>query len=285
MPLFSKIKGIIGNIFTLGIGSDAHALADHTDGVAVTDNSGMVGANIVIARPHGASQDIHGATYLDVKERVVDIEFAFDGDTYTPGSNEGKYGICHTSGGSCTAGAIYLEVSAALTPIPMYKMMMACSRMTFSGTVGMVEDGIYLSESASAPYGWTLKGDAGPSGTGQVKTISLPFSYADIGSPVSSSATVPAGAKVYKSTVRVSTAFTGGAAPTCLVEIHGTSVDTTIQDTSDNNLAMPTPPNYFDNSDVLDIPPGEGGPVRVTLGGTAAFGVGEVEVMYALPLN
>lgn len=284
MPFFSKVRGIIGSIFTLGIGSRAHALKDHDDGVAIRDNGDANNANIVIARPQGVNQNVHGTTYLDLKERVVDIEFAFDGATYTPGSNNGKYGLCHTSGGSYTAGAIYLESGLSLTPIPMYKMIAACSRITFSGTVGMVEDGFYLSESAVAPYNWTLKGDGGANGIGRVKTISLPFSYTDIGSPVHSSTTIPSGAKIYRSTVSVSTAFSGGASPTCLVEVEGTSIDTVLQSTADNNLAMPTPPNYFDNEEVLNVPPGEGGPLRVTLGGTATAGVAVVDVLYAMPL-
>lgn len=285
MPFFSKVKGIIGNIFTLGIGTSAHAVKDHTDGVAIRDNGDANNANIIIARPHGADQNIHGATYLDVKERVVDIEFAFDGYSYTPGSNNGKYGMCHTSGGAYTAGAIYLETGLSLLPIPMYKMISACSRITFSGTVGMIEDGFYLSESATAPYAWTLKGDGGSSGIGIPKAISLPFSYADIGSPLHSSTAIPSGAKVFRSTLRITTAFSGGSSPTCLVEVEGTSLDTVLQSTADNNVAMPGPPNFFDNEEIIDVPPGEGGPVRITLGGTATAGAGEVEVVYVSPLN
>jgi hypothetical protein len=285
MAFWAKIKGIVGNIFTLGISSTAHALKDNVDGVAVRNNSDTQNANIVVARPQGVNQDVHGATYLDVKERVIDIEFAFNGSSYTPGSNNGKYGFCHTSGGAYTAGAIYLESGLSLDQIPQYKMMMACSRLTFTGTVSMVEDGLYMAESGIAPYSWTLKGDGGASGAGIVRVLAVPFSFTDIGTPVYSTSSIPSGAKVLRSTVRMDVPFSGGSNPTCLVEVDGSTVDTVLQATSDNNVSMSNAPNHFDNEEIISIPTGQGGRIRITLGGTATTGSGEVMIMYVQPLN
>jgi len=284
MAFWSKITGIIGNIFTLGIGSSAHSLKDHTDGIAVRNNADAANANIIIARPQGAYQDIHGATYLDVKQRIIGIEFAFDGDVYTPGGNNGRYGICHTSGGTYTAGALYYEVGANMLPVPMYKMLLASPEMTFSGTISMVEDAIYMAESASAPYSWTLRGGGSAMGLGVVKTVALSFSYTNIGTPVLSTSTIPGGARVLRSSLRVGTPFSGGSNPTCAIEVHGATVDTSLQATADNNVLM-TGINYFDNEEIISIPANEGGPVRVTLGGTATAGSGELEVVYVQPLN
>jgi hypothetical protein len=284
MAFWSKITGIIGNIFTLGIGSNAHALKDHTDGIAVRNNADGANANIIIARPQGVNQDIHGATYLDVKQRIVDIEFAFDGDTYTPGSNNNRYGICHTSGGTYTAGAIYHEVGTDLFPVPMFKMMMASPQMTFSGTISMVEDALYITESASAPYAWTLRGGGSAAGLGVVKTIALSFSFSNIGTPVLSTSSIPGGARVLRSSLKIGTPFSGGSNPTCLVEVHGANVDTLLQAVVDNNVLM-SGVNYFDNEEVIAVPLNEGGPVQVILGGTATAGTGELEVVYVQPLN
>jgi hypothetical protein len=283
--VWAKLKGIVGNIFTLGISSNAHALKDDTDGVAIRNNADSQNSNIIIARPQGVNQNVHGTTYLDLKERAVDIEFAFDGSTYTPGSHNTQYGMCHTSGGGYTAGVIYLETGVNLDPIPMYKMMLACSRITFTGTVGMIEDGLYLSESAVPPCAWTLKGDGGATGIGIEKMIRVPFTFNDIGSPVYSTASIPAGSKILRSTVVVNTSFTGGSGPTCLVEIDGATVDTILQATADNNLALTSPINYFDNTELIEIPAGQGGRIRVTLGGTASTGTGEVDVTFAQPLS
>jgi hypothetical protein len=285
MSFWAKFRGIVGNIFTLGISSSAHSLKDNVDGVAIRNNNDTQNANIVIARPQGVNQNAHGTTYLDLKERTVDIEFAFDGGTYTPGANNAKYGMCRTSGGAYTAGVIYLETGLSLDPIPMYKMMLACSRISFGGTVSMIEDGLYLAESAVAPYSWTLKGDGGASSTGLVKMISVSFSFLDIGTPVFSTASIPGGSKVLSTTVELDAQFAGGSSPTCLVEVNGVAIDTILQSTSDNNIAMSNTPNYFANDETIGVPFGQGGPVRVTLGGTASTGNGEVIIMYVQPLN
>jgi len=285
MALWSKIKGISGRIFTFGNHETAHSLKDDADGIAVRNNGDTQNANIIIARPQGSYQNTHGTTYLDLKERAVDIEFAFDGSSYTPGSNNNKYGLCHTSGGAYTAGVVYLENGLDLDPIPIYKMMLACSRITFTGTVSMVEDGLYLAESAVAPHSWTLKGGGGVSGAGQVNVVTVAFSYSDIGAPVYSTSSIPSGSKIVKSTVRVHTAFSGGSNPTCLVEVDGPSVDTVLQATVDNNISLGSAPNYFDNEEIIDVPAGQGGRVRVTLGGTATTGSGEATVMYVQTLN
>jgi len=116
--------------------------------------------------------------------------------------------------------------------------------------------------------------------SGHSPAIVIPFSWTDIGTPKVSTATVPATAIVAKVTVITTLAFTGGSNPTCLVEVHGAATDTTISSTSQSNL---TTIGQDVAVDLTDIPSGQGGPVRVTLGGTASAGSGKVVVEYLVP--
>lgn len=280
MSVFKKIKGIIGDILLLGIENTAHAIKDNTDGVAIVQNDESTLANAVVARPQGASQDTHAATYLDLKERVIDIEWSFNGAAApAPGTNTGKYGLCHTSGGGFSAGNIYLDDGAALTLIPMYHMMACSPRAAIVGTVSMIADGFYVAEGSAAPWSWTLKGDGTVSYTGVVLAIEVPFGFADFPGTKSSTTNIPLNAKVIRSIVKVNTLFTPGAAPTVAVDINGAPT-TTLRATTDQNLKVA---HQFDVVD--EITCAAAGPVQLTLaaGGAVLAGAGTCLVEYVTP--
>jgi hypothetical protein len=223
---------------------------------------------------------------LSLFNRVVDIEFAFDGADYVPGSYEGKLGICYTSGGVYVAGAIYRETEGAAVPLYMYQGLMACPRMDVSGVdVTMAADGIYLAQSATAPYLWCSKGGggSGPVLTGVPRVIALPFNFTHLGTTKSTATSIPAGARVLETVIVVPAPFTGGIAPTCELRVHGPAGDVTLQTLADINLGLPDPPNVFQNTAAMTIPAGRGGPVQVVLGGTATAGSAEVYVTYVQP--
>lgn len=280
MAVFKKIKGIIGDLFQLGISDTAHAIKDHTDGVAILANDGTTPANAVIARPQGVNQNTHAAAYLDVKERVIDIEFNFDGGGVVPppGTNTGKYGICHTAGGGYGAGTIYFDDGATLSAVPMYQGICCSPRTAFTGTVSMVSDGLYLAEGTASPWSWTIKGDVVQAYNGIVQAIEIAFGFADWPGPKSSTTSVPENARVIRSIVKVTAAFTGGS--TLLIEVDGAAIDTVVQSTTDNRL---TKINQYDVVDEIPIPAGEGGPVRLTFGGAAVAGAGTALIEYVLP--
>lgn len=284
MSVYKKLRGIIGNLFTLGIDTTNHSIKDHTDGVELTNYDGTVRANAVVARPQGVNADIHAATYLDVKERVVDLQFYFDGASApAPGANTGTYGICHTSGGGFSAGQIYFDDGVALLAVPMYQGICCSPRAAFTGTVSMIADGLYLAETAATPFNWTLKGDGTPIYTGLVRAIEVPFGFADFGVGTKSSTTsIPENARIIRSLVKVTTAFTPGANPTVLVEVNGAATDTTIQTITDNNVKRVA---QYDVVDDIPVPAGEGGPVRLTMLPAVGVlaGVGTCIVEYVVP--
>lgn len=281
MGVFKKLAGIVGDTFKLGIGDLAHALVDHTDGVKITANDGTTAANAVVARPQGTNKDTHASTYLDVKERVIDLEFSFSGGT-PPTPAAGLYGICHTSGGGFSAGSIYLSTGAIIATtdiIPMYKMMMATPRSTVTGTVSMEADALYIAESGSAPYTWTKKSPSAAD-VGDILTIKVSFGWANMGTNVDSTASIPDTASVVRSSVVVTTLFSGGSNPAATVLSHGGAGDDTLQSTTDNNLKKA---NQYDVDDIIPIVATHGGPVRVTLTGTATAGAGYALVQYTTP--
>lgn len=279
MSVFKKIKGIIGDIFLLGIGDASHGIKDNTDGVAVVANDESTLANAVVARPQGASQDTHASTYLDTKERVIDITAGFDGAA-PPAHVAGQYLLCHTSGGGYSAGNIYLDDGVAFNLIPMYHMMCASPRVAITGTVSMIADGLYLAEGAAAPWSWTLKGDGTVTYTGVVLAIEVPFGFADFPGTKSSTATIPTNAKVIRSIVKVSTLFTPGVSPTVAVDIDGPVTDTALRATSDQQLKVA---NQYDVVD--EITNADGGPVRLTFaaGGAVLAGAATCLVEYVTP--
>jgi hypothetical protein len=281
MSVFKKIKGIIGNLFVLGIDDTNHGIQDHADGVEVTNYDGSVRGNAVVARPQGGNQNIHAATYLDLKERLIDITAGFSGGA-PPGHVAGQYLLCHTSGGGYAAGNIYLDDGAAFNLIPMYHMMCCSPRASITGTVSMIADGLYMAEGAAAPWTWTLKGDAVAAFTGLVQSITVPFGFADFPGTKSSTTNIPAGAKIIRSLVNVTAAFTPGSSPTLLIEVDGPATDTALQNTTDNNLKRT---DQFDVLDEIPVPAGQGGPVRLTLaaGGAVGAGVADVQIHYVTP--
>jgi len=271
MALIPKIAGTSSD--TLQIGLTGNVIKTDTDGLAIRDEADANNKNLVVARPQGASQDVHAATYLDTKERALLIEFSFAGGTPpSPGANTGKYGFCHTSGGSYNAGAVYLDTGAALTTVPIYKMHQLLTTTAVTGTVSLIANGAYIAQTASAPYTWTLKGDGSGTNTGVRKTIKVAVT-ATAGN-FDSTTSIPSGAKVLKVYTDVKTAYNGAA--TIAVVINGSS-PLTVQATSENR---PNKINLYQTTPWLDVGGTNAGIVRVTLGGSPTLGAAEVFVEY-----
>jgi len=271
MGLVHKIVGISSE--TLQIGLSGNQVKNDTDGLAVRNEADNANKNMVVARPQGASQDVHAATYLDVKERALLIEFSFNGGSPpSPGANTGKYGFCHTSGGSYSAGAIYLDTGAALTTVPLYKMQEMLTTTAVSGTVSLIANGYYIAQTASAPYTWTLKGDGTGSNTGVSKSIKVAVT-ATAGN-FDSTTSIPTGARILRVWTNVTTAYNNNA--TIQVQING-GTPLVVQATTENR---PSKINLYQNTPWADVAAGNAGVVRVTLGGTPSLGAADVVVEY-----
>lgn len=128
-----------------------------------------------------------------------------------------------------------------------------------------------------------LDNQSGGGGGGVIispNVVVVDFDYTSMGTSLFSTITIPENSLINRTTVIVDTAFTGGSGPTCLVDVDGASVDTVLSDTTQNDLSEV---KQWDVFDITKIPVGEGGLVRVTLGGTASAGTGRIVVEYELP--
>lgn len=271
MALYDKIAGTTSE--TLQIGLTGNVIKNHTDGLAVRNEADDANKNLVVARPQGANADTHAAPYLDVKERVLLVEFSFDGGSPpAPGVNTGKYGICHTSGGSYNAGAIYLDDGVALTAVTINKSHLLLTTTAVTGTVSLIANGIYIAQAAAAPYSWTLKGDGTPTSTGVQKAVKVTVGSA--AGNFDSTTSIPSGAKILRVLTDVQTLYDGAA--TIEVRING-ATPLTVQATTENR---PNKVGLYANTPFSDVGAANAGVVRVVLGGTPTVGAAEVVVEY-----
>ncbi len=149
--------GVVDGYFQLGKGTNDFGIANHANGIEAKENGNGARAHFLTGQ---ATADDHCSNLLDLKQRVIYIEFSFDGATGIVGATIGQYGICHTTGGIYVAGSIYLATGATTgVLVPMYKMQTVCNKTAFSGTVSMTTSGFYVATTASAPFGWTIMGD------------------------------------------------------------------------------------------------------------------------------
>jgi hypothetical protein len=271
--MFKKLNGIIGSVFKIGFAG--HAIQEHTDGLAIRNNAADADANLVVARPQGTNKDTHATTFADLKERAILVEFGFDGGTPpAAGTNTGMYGFCHTSGGTWNAGELAYDDGVTLAAVIPYKMMVLMTKVAVVGTVNLIDEGLYIAESASAPYSWTLKGDGTPSYTGVERVIEIPVT-STAGNYDATSA-VPENARITRVAVVIDTPYDAGT--TFAVMVHGSS-DLTVQTTTESD---PETAGTYETGNYEEVTSTYSGPPRVTVA-TGGSGAARVYVHYALP--
>lgn len=276
MAWYEKLRGIVGNLFQLG-GVDGAQLNNNNGTVEIKDKD-----NSAMAKLRAAGIPLTSSTLddipdlLDLRGRVVDVQFSFDGATPpSPPANSGKFGFCHTTGGSYTAGDIVYDDGATLITMPSNVATHLTSRSVVTGTISLIANGFYAREGAT----WTLKGDGTPVYTGVELAIEVPYAYTDAPSK-SSTTNIASGARVTRVTNDVETAFNDNAA-TIQVDVDGTS-DENIMATGDSKLKRV---NLYSVPQHTEITAGTTGPVKLTISaGTATTGAGKILVHYVTPL-
>ena len=163
----SSIVGPVSG--TTGAFSGAVSGTTGTFSGAVSGTTGTFSGAVSCAEPDA---DTKAPRLLDVKRLCPLIEFAFDGAAApAAGTNTGKYGFCHTTGGSYVAGTIYYDDGATLTAITHSKGMRLVTAVAAAGTVTLINDAVYVAETGTAPFTWTLK--LGPYTGGQTAVADL----------------------------------------------------------------------------------------------------------------
>lgn len=273
MSVWTKIIGIMGNRFQIGGPS----------GVNLNNNAVILevknAANTAFAKIKGASisaGDVANniVSLLDLQGRIALIQYDFDGASPpAPGDNTNKFGFCHTTGGSYTAGDIlYDPGSVALVVMPFEVCRHITTTSAVTGTISFIANGLYAQESLRT---FVLKGDGGSTSTGQMRSISVAYAH-DAIAPVSTTS-IPANAKIYNVRNDVTEVF-NGTAPTVAVTIEGAG-STTVQAAADNapkTIGVYDTPQYTDNPDL--------GVVKVTVvPDSSTTGAGTAMVEYTTP--
>lgn len=274
MSIWKNFPGVVGALFGIGgSGASGHAIKNETYGLSVRDVSGSTLQNLGIAFAR-AGQDTDAATYRDAKETQILVEFSFTGASPpSPGTNSGSYGICHTSGGIYTAGALYYDNGSTLALTTSYKSQRISTKATvsFSGTVSMIANGSYVAESATAPYNWTLKGDGGLTNTGYAQRIAVPIALI---SGVTSTTSIPANSRISNVIANVTTAYPGGV--TIQVATTG-STPLVLLDTTEN---VPSVVGAYSKEQDTLVQAVNVGSVIVSISGAPGVGAGRVIVEY-----
>ena len=262
MSTYQSLPGTMQTVFHIG-GPAGPTVVRSSSDLQIRDAANSAMANLQVARASAAD---HATSYTDLKERALLIEFSFAGASApAPGANTGKYGMCHTSGSTYTAGSIYLDNGTSLALVTTYKGSVLASTTVVTGTVSLITNGVYVAQTGTAPYTWTLKGDGAASGTGSVKLIKVTV-------PVTggvSTTVIPTSSKVMAVYTNVTTPFSAGGT------IATTVSATTIQPSADVEATVA---GVYKSEELTDI--GTGAIVTVTVGGSPALGAAEVVVSY-----
>lgn len=272
MGLMTNILGTLSQLFKIG-GKSGIAIKNNS-GVAEIKNAGDSAFATLRAAQVGASPNLSDVvTYLDAAGMNANIEFAFAGASApSAGANTGKFGFCHTSGGSYTAGDVVYDDGTALIKINTVKKLTTTSAIT--GTISLIANGSYAKEGSS----FVLKGDGSGTSTGMVQAIELAYTFGS--TTVDSTTNVPNGARVVRVENVVGTAF-NGTSPTVAVTVNG-STPVTIMATTESDL---TTVNQYESLAITDIAAANEGKARLTVsGGSATTGAGKVLVFYVIPL-
>jgi hypothetical protein len=265
---FENLKGIMGSLWQVG-GPAGNALKAETYGLSVRDKTGSTLQRLGVGR---AVSTTDATSFLDVQEKAILIQFSFDGASPpVAGTNTGNYGMCYTSGGSYNAGAIYLDTGSTLLAVSGYKGQLIMTTAAFTGSVSLVANGIYVAQTNTAPFSWTLKGDGAPTASGLSKSISLTVGLSN----VSSTTSIPANSTVTGVVLNVTTGY--GIGTTLAVTVNG-STPVTILSSTEND---PTTVDLYTKQQDTLIGALNAGTVLVTVAGGPVAGASQVIVTYS----
>lgn len=272
MGLYDKLRGITGDILQFLKGEGSQLKDDGAGAIEVRDKDDAGYDQFRVDHIRAANNIYDVVNLLNLRGRIADISYSFAGATPpSPGANTGKFGFCHTSGGSYTQGQIVYDTGTALILIPDEVATGLTTRSAISGAISFNANCFYVLQEGT----WTLKGIAPDLGVEHIIELAWAF---DSGS-VTSTSVIPDGARVTRVINLVETAC-DGSSPTMLVIVDGSS-DETILATGDSNMKKA---NQYEDRNIKKITSSTEGPVKLTVvpdGSTVGSGL--VMVEYDLP--
>jgi hypothetical protein len=277
MGIFKDFLGILGSTFQ--IGGTAGAKIKNSSAKIQLRNAADDAFTVGQALPIQSSNTVNDiTTLLDLMAHFPLVEFYFAGATVpAAGTNTGKFGICHTTGGSYTIGDIIYDDGAALTVIPniVVRGIMTDGSGTSGGTLELIANGIYVGAAGT----WVLKGDGASSSTGVSKIAKVTVAYSD--TTVDGSTSIPQNAVVNRTICDVTTLF-NGTAPTLALSVNG-STPLAVMTTAENNAKLV---NQYEVEDLKIVGANNVGVLRATVtSDSSTTGAATFYVFYVVPLT
>ena len=272
--MITNHKGTSQNSWLIGDGTSALKIVNNSGILEIQDYSG----NVIVSRsagiPISSVNDGDIATYRDVQDSAAIIQFSFTGTSPpSAGTNTAKYGFCHTTGGSYTAGDVIYDDGSALTKRVHVKLLVTTSSV--SGSVSLNANGIYVLVGST----WTLKGDGNTGGGSGTTFIKVPFAF-DNTTPTSTTS-IADDDTIHAIRLVITTLF-NGTAPTVAVATDGSS-PVTLVTTSDFDITLA---EQYGIDDITLLGTNEGGHIDVTVTpDSSTAGAGYVLVFYGTPSN
>lgn len=118
MAVFENIKGTLETFFR--IGRSGPGAKNNSNVLEIRNNADSAFAVLRAANVQASGTTLNDvATLLDIKGRCPNITFSFDGASApAAGTNNGKFGFCHTAGGAYSAGDVVYDDGSNLLTIP-----------------------------------------------------------------------------------------------------------------------------------------------------------------------
>jgi len=269
--VWKKLRGTMRNVF--GVGNEENGFnIKNNAGTGEIRNAADDDFETLRAALIASGASINDLVpLLDLQGRIPNIEYSFDGDTPpTPGTNSGKFGICHTDGTSYNAGEVVYDNGTSLDLLPTEVVRTITTSSAVVGTLNLIANGLYAWQGST----WILKGDGAPVSQGHTLAIEVPIGT---NSTYDSTTVIPDGSIVVRTVLRVDTAYDAATAATVSVN-GGTPLQ--ILGSADSKLSKV---GQYESDEAHDVAAANEGIVRVAITGAPAAGVGTVIVFYVTP--
>lgn len=271
MGIISNIRGIIGNIFRLGLNGPQ---LKNNSGVIEHRNSDDTGFAIARGDTPVGDNDLVTKLYADTLEKPLIISRQADTSVSLPTNTATRGFVVVTTPGS---GAVIGDVlyddgsgSGTMTILSAIEgRTIAVTDALTGGSIAFDPDSTYIWDDDGSE--WIKIGDIG-SVVGAVRQIRFAI---NTGPTVDSTNQIPAGARVVYCGVEVDTAYDAGAT----IEVGTTGTSDAFQATTEN---LPqTEDTYVTEQDTLVS---SASVVRVTIGGSPSAGSGVAVVRFTASL-
>ena len=274
MDLFKKLRGIIGALFQIDVYNDGPQLKNNS-GVLEFRNANDNGFVVARGATPLADNDLVNKLYADSLSKPIIVSRQADTSVSIPNNTASRGFVVVTTAGSGASigdllydnGLNYARPMQILTAIE--GRTIAVTDSLTGGTISFEADSIYIWDADGGA--WLKIGDVG-NVTGAVRKICF-----DIDNTATQDSTnqIPAGNRVERCDVEITTQYSGGAD----IEV-GTTADADAFQVVTDNKPQSVNKTY---SVEQDTEVASASVVRVTVSGTPAAGAGRVCVWYSNP--